>query len=237
MSEKYFEVRTWLGVDAGVRGLPEVKTHFVQSDGRPEIFFHGTCGAIEKFDFAFTNDGHDQLGSGFYFTTCPSEAAGFANDLRRAGNAAPNIVAAFIEAESPLEAEHVQPLSKPEVTTIIEASPNLEEALSDWGDIEFEGRQSVIERALDAYVGDDEEPLLRTLFKLANDFYDDEVEAFNRVIQSTLGYDCVVHKMDDKMHVAVWFPEQVIFPYCDKRLYPEVEPTQAPSLSPLPRPQ
>lgn len=225
VSDTYYKTRGWLGGEVKVEGVPGVETCFKRPDGKPELFFHGTCGKIERFNFEYTNKGNDQLGSGFYFTSCPIEAGGFANDERRAGNAAPNVVAAFIKAKNPLPAERIQPLSEREVLCIVHAAPNLDEALSDWGDVDFEGVDVILRRAVEAYVGDDETPLLRTLFKLANDFYDDDIEAFNRTVEETLGYDCVVQEMEDRKHIAVWYPEQVVFPYCDNCLYPEIEET------------
>ena len=59
-------------------------------------------------------------------------------------------------------------------------SPNLEEALNNYGDVEFEGRNTILRDVIDNFVNTSKgQNILRSLFPIANDFYDGKEQEFN----------------------------------------------------------
>lgn len=175
--------------------------------------YHGSGVRIVKFDFRFTEQGNDQLGSGFYFTTDEDEANYYAiatiNNLPKlGGDSDPTIHKVSILLTNPLPATKVQSLKSSQVRQIISSAPKLDECLGNWGDVEFEGREKLIRQAVSSYC-DCDEVLVKTLCKLSNDFYPGDVQAFNNVITKVLGYDGVVMSFEDKTHYVAWFPEQI----------------------------
>lgn len=179
-----------------------------------EIFaYHGSGVRIDQFDFKFTEQGNDQLGSGFYFTTDEDDANCYAlatinNMPKLGGDTEPTIHKVSICLKNPLPAEKVELLNSAQVRHIIANAPNLDDRLENWGDIDYEGRQKLLSQAVSAYC-DCNEALVRTLCKLSTDFFPGDVKAFNDVITEVLGYDGVVMSFGHKTHYVAWFPEQI----------------------------
>ena len=166
--------------------------------GNPIVCYHGSKSVINEFDFKYTGQGNDQIGSGFYFTTDRDEARAYGG----------NIHECYLAITKPLDADKVGSVSKDAIRRIIMKAPNLEDGLSNWGDVSYEGRESVIRRAIENYEIRGEN-IVKGLFNLANDFYDGEVKAFNSRIHLTLGYDGVVKHHQGKTHYVAFFPYQI----------------------------
>jgi hypothetical protein len=195
-------------------------TVVADADKRPLTVYHGSGAAIERFEYAFTNAGNDQLGSGFYFTSDIEQAKGYA--VRRlepelakpGGEDAPNVVHAMLSIKNPLSSTFAgKGLSRVAVQKLLRRSPCLNEALENFGDVEFEGQEKVLNEAVAMYVTPPGagKPLLKQLFKVANDFYPDHIAEFNKAVFEVLGYDGVVETFKDgTTHYVAFFPEQVV---------------------------
>ena len=191
----------------------------LQGVATPLIVHHGTGTSIERFDFEFTNRGHDSLGSGFYFTTDFQQAEEYA--LRRiapefkkpGGEDKPNVITAELVIRSPISrSTSDKELTRMVVIKILEKSPCLKAALENFGDLENEGFDKVLEIAANSYTAKPggEGELLRVLFALANDFFPNHVQAFNQAIHNVLGYDGYVENFSNGItHYVAFFPEQI----------------------------
>ncbi len=191
------------------------KPRLVVQVKEPLLLFHGSGTRIDKFDYRFTDIGNDQLGSGFYFTSDPAEAIRYCfaskdSQPKPGGEKSPTVHVARVTVSKLLASEADVALDVKQVATIIRGSPCLKDALTNWGEEDFEGREALIGRATESYIhvpGDG--PLLHTLNMLANDFYPDNVEAFNRMARAVTGFDGVIHRFDKFIHLVAWFPEQI----------------------------
>lgn len=185
----------------------------VDQDGNPLKVYHGTGADIAEFDFAFTGNGNDQHGSGFYFTSNPDEASGYASEQKDKGGTTPNVVAAYLAIKKPIVCVDGQAqqklLTRSQINKIMQASPIFDDVLTNFGDVEYEGRAKVMNLALDTYSQDDN--LLHQLHLLANDFYPDRVKEFNEAVRKATGYDGVIAKFGGKqtVHYIAWFPDQI----------------------------
>ena len=172
--------------------------------------FHGSGTSIEKFSDEFMGIGDDQFGSGLYFTTSPADAEGYAvlrshaDVPKPGGEETPTVHEVLLDIRRPLDADFVGTVPRSKIKRIMLASPTLEDSLSNWGDVEFEGRGKVIETAVDAYSQQTTEtPIVSALFGIANDFYRGHEREFNDVVTKVLGYDGVVkHSADHDLYVA-----------------------------------
>ncbi|WP_455233249.1 ADP-ribosyltransferase-containing protein [Geopseudomonas aromaticivorans] len=183
--------------------------------------YHGSGTKIDQFSYEFTGIGNDQNGSGFYFSTDINDAIGYCTGTlngqpKPGGMETPTVHHVRLHLENPLDCQTTGELTRAQARNFIERAPNLDDALSNWGDVDHEGREAVIRRAVSAYTPNDSadgEParLLRWLHSMANDFYPEDVEAFNRSVQAILGYDSVVERFEKngKAHYVAFFPEQV----------------------------
>lgn len=181
------------------------------------VAFHGSGVAIDVFDYQFTNQGNDQNGSGFYFTTDLEEAIRYCNALyqnqpKLGGDDNPTVHVVRLTFENVLDCKDERALTAAAVKKIILASPVLDDALTNFGDVEFEGKVAVLNEAVQLYVtrkGDT--PVIKELHKLANDFFPDakHTEAFNRAVFKATGIDAVKEEYGNRTHYVAFFPEQV----------------------------
>lgn len=187
-------------------------------DGRLLLVHHGSGTDIQEFSYEFTGVGHDQHGSGFYFTTDLEEAASYTvtrkeSDMEKPGGEdQPTVVHAYLDIKNPLDSEHVKPINMADVRAFMRMAPS-DDWLVNWGDVDWEGRATVMTKAARAYTSypEDDQPLVRALFSIANDIYGDDVEAFNRAVEKIFGYDGVVVRFPESRHshYIAFFPQQI----------------------------
>lgn len=201
---------------------PEFKRFFKGSkvkdeNGNPLVVYYGSGTAIEQFSFDFTNQGNDQLGSGFYFTTDITEAEGYTgrqldpDTPKLGGTDKPTVVSAYLSIKKPLPVDHETKITEFAINRFIQKSPVREEALQNWGDVEFEGEASVVQAAIEGYASNEKTNLLKTLFDIANDFYPEpgHIEQFNKLVKQLYGFDGVVAEYGDRKHYVAFFPNQI----------------------------
>ena len=109
---------------------PEFKNWFgdskvVDDNGKPLVVYHGTTGDFSTFDRI---DGGNAYGPGYYFTTDPAEASGYADGtgggrIRPAGKAAPNVMPVYLSAKNVLTLDRT--LTKAEIGKLEAASNSL----------------------------------------------------------------------------------------------------------------
>ena len=197
----------------------------VDENGEPLVVYHGTGNIenMEEFLPALTGQGNDQLGSGFYFTTNPSEASGYTTAVtanakpgapKLGGDSSPGIVPAYLSIQNPIEVQNGNltnvdfDINAEQAEAIIRRSPslmNLEDSpIGNWHDIWSEGIQEwMVADVASNYTG-------KSLISLENDFFRGEAQEFRAALRDVLGFDGVTMSFDDgqKHHVA-WFPEQI----------------------------
>lgn len=183
------------------------------------VAFHGSGTAIDRFDYAFTNQGNDQIGSGFYFTDSIDEAISYTSKTvegaegKLGGEDCPTVHVAKLYLSNPLDSTSKQGIDYNQTLRIIVASPCLEDALWNFEDLSECTVLTAARRAAKSYVTQDGDiELIRQLNKLAGDFFPEpgHIEEFNKVVQETLGYDSVVcREFEGKTHWVAWFPDQI----------------------------
>ena len=181
------------------------------------VAFHGSGTSIDRFDYRFTNQGNDQNGSGFYFTTDIEEAIRYCTALyqgqpKLGGDSDPTVHVVRLKFENVLDCKDDRALSAAAVKKIILASPVLDDALTNFGDVEYEGRAAVLGEAVRLYVsrkGDTH--VIKQFHKLANDFFPEaeHTEAFNRAIFKATGIDAIKEDYGNRTHYVAFFPEQI----------------------------
>lgn len=177
----------------------------VGHDGKPLRMYHGTTYNIPEFKREFVGHGHDQEGSGFYFTSDPDQASGY-NEVKpelRGLLAGPNVMPVYLRIQKPVTNK---PLTRSQVERIILAGD--EDALWNFGDVGYEGKRRVVQQAVNQYA-DNDWPTIRILFMLANDFYRGEDGKFLEVLQRVTGYDGIVVHHGARTIAVVFSPNQI----------------------------
>ena len=196
------------------------KAKFLKDSKVKERVYHGTGNleGLTSFDPAMTGKGTDQLGSGFYFTTHPDEASGYAGNHhpnREEKNSSPGVVAAHLAIKKPIK---IGPngaslndarinLSHEQVKQIIGHAPKIldpdESPLNNHVDTSRGVTPKMIHDIARLYTGNN-------LHALENDMFSDDPTAYRHALHKVTGHDGVVKDFGDgRKHYVAWFPEQV----------------------------
>lgn len=190
----------------------------VDEQGRPLVVYHGTAADFSEFnaEFMYAGEGASQSGSGFYFTTDKESGSNYAlmaqeKKDRTGGNVTP----VYLALNKPLHIDFMKGevfgaglnLTKARVKKIIMAAPGINDAdgpLSNFGDVEYEGFNRVLNEAVDVYAGGNNIAALR------NDFYGDDHEAWLRALKAATGYDSAKSVTPSgSTHYVAWNPNQI----------------------------
>lgn len=180
------------------------------------IAYHGSGCSIELFDYAFTSIGNDQNGSGFYFTSSLEEAIAYTKNrieddlVKPGGESSPTVHVATLRFLRLLDCREALSISAAQVRQILTYAPDLDDRLQDWGEVDYEGRALVLSRAINSYKHKRSDgPVIKTLFKISNDFFGRDTRAFNEAVRDVLGIDGVMERHEDKIHYVAFFPDQI----------------------------
>jgi len=124
---------------------PAFKNWFGQSkvadaDGKPLEVYHGTEADFDTFDLSKMGLNGLAIGPGFYFADSKLVASGYGDKS----------LAVYLKADNPTLSVTKKTITKAQVTKVIEDMEKEDEYfLSNYGDIEYEGRRAVLNAALD----------------------------------------------------------------------------------------
>lgn len=179
------------------------------------IAYHGSGTAIQSFSHDFIGQGRDQYGSGFYFTSSYEEAEGYCyrtidGEDKPGGMLSPSVHTCRIKLNNPLKEDSEIIFDEKRVSKLLKYSPNLNEVLDNFGEVEFEGFKTVFSRAIESYVSDAPDPALEIFNMISNDFFNGDEGLFLEKVTEIFGYDGVIVDFGDgKNHIIAWHPEQI----------------------------
>jgi len=125
----------------------------VNKDGTPKILYHGSKGKFDTFNYKNLGVQGRSEGAGFYFTDKEDVAKGYGDQLYKV----------YLRIKKPLDTNDPN-FNRNVIKKIIKKIVDLQKKdgidegdgfLSNFGDISFEGMNSVIEAAVDAHVDED----------------------------------------------------------------------------------
>jgi hypothetical protein len=180
----------------------------------------GNLEGFDRFNNAFTGQGNDQLGSGFYFTNEPSTANAYSTAQidpsisRLGGDTSPGVIPAMIRQENPIRLQGTDSsinnvdMTARQAADIMRRAPNImdvdESGMGNWHDVwSTNGVQDwMIDDVAKNYQGPN-------ILSLENDFFRGESGAFRAAAADVLGYDGVVQPLGGgEIHNVVWNPQQ-----------------------------
>jgi hypothetical protein len=179
-----------LPIAEGGLGLPASNTAMdrAKAMGFNTNVYHGGSSDIKAIDYKHSGKGADQYGSAALYTaTSPHNAGGYVpyeNGFPVEGG---NIMPLMVNPTNFLDSDKIQALNPSQIKSIINKSPD-EYALSNFGDVDYEGKEKVLRQAINAYRDIGDGSVLSQLNMLNNDFYRGNPEAFNKAAQEATGY-------------------------------------------------
>jgi hypothetical protein len=185
------------------------KSVVVDENKKPLVVYHGTGATFDTFDYTKIGETGRLEGAGFYFTNNKDIATQYGEPME-----------VYLSLQKPMPYD-TKPFNKATLTRLIkriaeiEAEKNGEDIangfLSNFGDVSYDGLNSVIKEAVDITL--DDESALDQISGFVGAGV--EIEVVNKAVQEVTGYDGVVAKGlgnqgdgKDKVYVA-FFREQV----------------------------
>jgi hypothetical protein len=185
------------------------KSVVVDENKKPLVVYHGTNATFDTFDYTKIGETGRLEGAGFYFTNNKDIATQYGEPME-----------VYLSLQKPMPYD-TKPFNKATLTRLIkriaeiEAETNGEDIangfLSNFGDVSYDGLNSVIKEAVDITL--DDESALDQISGFVGAGV--EIEVVNKAVQEVTGYDGVVAKGlgnqgdgKDKVYVA-FFREQV----------------------------
>jgi len=171
--------------------------------------YHGTGANIDAFDLSRSGSasGAEQYGTGVYTTTNPTLASGYANSTVQNANVMPLLT----RMSNPISDETAKKLTKAQIKKIIEQSPDLDEQLWNYGDVGYEGKNKVLNDAVNSLYEYQGDKMLENLHPIANDFFKNNPVEFNNAAAKVLKKDGVIvsfPRYNEKFNIP-WNANQV----------------------------
>jgi len=195
---------------------PKNASKVVDENGEPLVVYHGTS-AEDKFTVfniskQYSGEGASQSGSGMYFTT--DEKSGHNYSIMKE-NEHSRVYSVFLNIKNPLEIDFndgeltgmKHNFTRKEIKDIIMELPDIkdrdESPLSNWGDIEYEGFNKVLNDAIDSYYTS------QTITALRNDLFND-ISLWLYALNKATKFDGVVSNLENGIrHYVAWFSNEI----------------------------
>jgi hypothetical protein len=160
----------------------------VDENGVPLIVYHGTETEFTEFKSEFMGKTGTALGQGFYFTSNKDDASGFGNIIK----------AFYLNIRKPLSLDRLT-LSANQIMKLLDAIDRTQcekdpefgyGILSDFGDVDYEGRTKVLRNATQMLLREENDvELVGGLINASGDY-----DLVVNVLRKVLGFDGVICK-------------------------------------------
>lgn len=173
--------------------IPELK----DDNGNLKVLYHGTPNEFTQFNYDFIGSNGTALGKGFYLTDSRDIASGYVGENGK-------IMELYANIEKPLSLTEKN-ITKAKYKKFVKAVDKATggDYLSNYGEVDYEGYNNVLSRALDDYTYDDNDvDLIHSVFNVSGLGWE---EGF-RLLKKTLGYDGVVQHNFQGTGTTVFVP-------------------------------
>jgi hypothetical protein len=178
------------------------KSKIVDKNGKPMVVYHGSSSYFEQFDIGMIGNKHGTgSGHGFYFTDSYELAKGYAE-----GNSA-NVMHIYLKIEQPMTLTQRKINRAKFKEILMELYKKDKEALSNYGDVPYDGINNVLNEALDSIMGgsDNDVDIIHDILNSGTGSYRDVFT----ILKKVTGYDGIITKAGSDTVYVVFLPEQV----------------------------
>lgn len=158
----------------------------VDENGLPLVVYHGTENEFNEFKSEYMGQTGTALGQGFYFTSNEDEAGGFGSIVK----------AFYLNIRKPLSLDKLT-LKSNQIMKLVDAIDKAQcekdpefgyGILSDFGDVDYEGRNTVLRNATQMLLGEENDvELVGGLINASGDY-----DLVVNVLRKVLGFDGVI---------------------------------------------
>lgn len=160
----------------------------IDNNGFPLTVYHGTESEFDEFKSEYMGKTGTALGQGFYFTSNKGDAEAFGNIVK----------AFFLNIRKPLNANKLT-MTRQEITKLVDTIDKTQcerdpefgyGVLSDYGDVDYEGRNNVLRSAVEMLMTENNDvELVGGLINTVGDY-----DLVVNVLRQTVGYDGIINK-------------------------------------------
>lgn len=173
----------------------------VDEKGYPLVVYHGTESEFNEFKSEFMGKTGTALGQGFYFTSNKDDAGAFGKIVK----------AFYLNIKKPLSGDKLT-MTRKEITKLVDMIDKTQCAndpefgygiLSNFGDVDYEGRNNVLRSAVQMLMQENSDvELVGALINGTGDY-----DLVVNVLRKTLGYDGIINK--ERGIYVIHHPNQV----------------------------
>lgn len=186
-------------------------------NGNLKVLYHGTPNDFTKFSYDFIGTNGTALGKGFYLAENITSARAYASNITEDGEIKNgNVMEVYANITKPMSLKELS-ITKTEYKKFVKAVDKATKGqfLSDYGEVDYEGYNTVLNRALENYeYNDNDVDLVHDVLNTAGLDWE---EGF-RLLKDTLGYDGIINEVvfkdyqgndiHDSVYVSL-LPEQI----------------------------
>lgn len=176
----------------------------IDSKGQLKVCYHGSGATFNVFNYDKLGANGTAEGKGFYFTDSKEYSQAYKTD-----NEESKVYETYINIEKPLNTQKIT-ISRSEIKKLIKGiDPDGYDYLSNYGDVEFEGYNAVLNQAVDSEFSynDNDVDLIHSILNSSK--YQDELEIFYDKLREILGYDGIIQDWGEntkrREDVGIWY--------------------------------
>jgi GNAT superfamily N-acetyltransferase len=173
----------------------------VDKQGNPLIVYHGSPNDFKEFMYKYIGKTGTSRGYGFYFTDIKEFAVGFKESDKG------KLYEVYLKIIKPLD-DINKKITKIQLEKFVKSlDPDGNEYLSNYGDIEHEGYDKILKRAIEnefKYNHNDVDLIHSIINANGSNFEKDY-----KILYKTLGYDGIILRNHDTMLYIAFFPWQI----------------------------
>lgn len=174
----------------------------VDNNGYPLVVYHGTENEFNEFSSKFMGKTGTAGGQGFYFTSVQDDARMFGDKVK----------GFYLNIRKPLSSDKLT-INRRQLSFLLDKIDTFQSSvedgfnygiLSDYGDVEYEGRNNVLRNAVELEMSssDNDVELIGGLINASGDY-----DLVVKILRETLGYDGIILK--DRNVYIVHHPNQI----------------------------
>lgn len=174
----------------------------VDNNGYPLVVYHGTENEFNEFSSKFMGKTGTAGGQGFYFTSIQDDARMFGDKVK----------GFYLNIRKPLSSDKLT-INRQQFSFLLDKIDTFQSSvedgfnygiLSDYGDVEYEGRNNVLRNAVELEMSssDNDVELIGGLINASGDY-----DLVVKILRETLGYDGIILK--DRNVYIVHHPNQI----------------------------
>lgn len=168
----------------------------VDKKGNPIVVYHGSNYSFDAFGYEKMGEKGTSEGRGFYFSQSEKTAKGYGK----------NLVKAYVNISNPASLTE-KTITKSDIKKLIKSHGNIADAISNWGDVSYDGLSNVLNAAVDSIYNNDND--VDIINEIGTSIFHSQWGEYFPLVKEKLGFDGTIFKHGETTNYVVFNPEDV----------------------------